>query len=633
MVAEVDGPLARYRLLASAIAGRAVDVAPAAGADRPWTDGSTVFVAADASPQDQVRAIVVQAALLERRQHRSRRARRARTPSGADPAVSRGRGPPGARRSGCRPSGSRPCAWSTTVVAARTDSPAASLELARSREAIADPPECFGTIRPKRVRVPQSGAPIATEPTAHVARRETRERVAGARRGRGRRRRRVVARHLHESHRGQRRDRTPARSHVHQSTVERDRPARCGRADPHDDPGTRGRATGVASSAHAPPDRHRGSVGALGRRLPRVGRAPAPLPPRLVHGRRDAAEARRARSVRAAGRARACGGRSRGSAVALDRRHRQPQGDDIDIDAAVEARVEPLAGSAPDEAVYIDSVRRRRDLSVLVLLDVSGSAAEPSADGRDRPRAAAARRGRADARAARARRPRRALRVSIAGPLRRHRRAGQALRRRTRARRVPAPRRPRARRLHAPRRGDPPRHGGRGARRRNAAPAARRAFRRVRVRPRLRGRATARPTRVARSPKRAGGARRACVSASAPAPTPAALRRVFGTAAHATSRARAAAVRRWPAVPLGAALCGGATASVAAQASGRASACTSRGEPDDARRRGRTTCRSATRSRCSRPRSGRACRSCSRARPAAARRASSRRWRTTSGGR
>ena len=67
--------------------------------------------------------------------------------------------------------------------------------------------------------------------------------------------------------------------------------------------------------------------------------------------------------------------------VAVERRHRQLQGDDIDIDAAVEARVETLAGSAPDESVYIDSVRRRRDLSVLILLDISGSAGEPSVTG------------------------------------------------------------------------------------------------------------------------------------------------------------------------------------------------------------------------------------------------------------
>jgi hypothetical protein len=68
--------------------------------------------------------------------------------------------------------------------------------------------------------------------------------------------------------------------------------------------------------------------------------------------------------------------------MGLHRRHRQSQGDDIDIDAAVEARVEVLAGSVADEAVYLDSLRRQRDLSVLLLLDVSGSAAEPGTVGR-----------------------------------------------------------------------------------------------------------------------------------------------------------------------------------------------------------------------------------------------------------
>src|SRR5699024_913545 len=67
--------------------------------------------------------------------------------------------------------------------------------------------------------------------------------------------------------------------------------------------------------------------------------------------------------------------------VGLDRYHRQAQGDDVDIDAAVEARVEAIAGSAPNEAVYLDNLRRRRDLSVLVLLDISGSASEPGAIG------------------------------------------------------------------------------------------------------------------------------------------------------------------------------------------------------------------------------------------------------------
>jgi hypothetical protein len=68
--------------------------------------------------------------------------------------------------------------------------------------------------------------------------------------------------------------------------------------------------------------------------------------------------------------------------MGLHRRHRQPQGDDIDIDAAVSARVEVRAGSVPDESVYLDSLRRRRDLSVLVLLDVSGSSAEAGTVGK-----------------------------------------------------------------------------------------------------------------------------------------------------------------------------------------------------------------------------------------------------------
>jgi nitric oxide reductase activation protein len=68
--------------------------------------------------------------------------------------------------------------------------------------------------------------------------------------------------------------------------------------------------------------------------------------------------------------------------VDLERRHRQLQGDDVDIDAAVDAHVSVRAGIAPDEAIYLDSVRCRRDLSVLVLLDVSGSAAEAGVTGK-----------------------------------------------------------------------------------------------------------------------------------------------------------------------------------------------------------------------------------------------------------
>jgi hypothetical protein len=65
----------------------------------------------------------------------------------------------------------------------------------------------------------------------------------------------------------------------------------------------------------------------------------------------------------------------------LERVRRQPQGDDIDIDAAIEARIDVSTGLTPDEAWYVDSQRQRRDLSVLILLDISGSVAQASDNG------------------------------------------------------------------------------------------------------------------------------------------------------------------------------------------------------------------------------------------------------------
>lgn len=67
--------------------------------------------------------------------------------------------------------------------------------------------------------------------------------------------------------------------------------------------------------------------------------------------------------------------------MGLDRYHRQAQGDDIDIDAAIEAQLALRAGSAVDEALYVESQRHRRELSVLILLDISGSVAQASAAG------------------------------------------------------------------------------------------------------------------------------------------------------------------------------------------------------------------------------------------------------------
>ncbi|MFL6082750.1 MAG: nitric oxide reductase activation protein, partial [Mycobacterium sp.] len=58
-----DGPQ-RLRLLASALAGRNLAVAPADPGEPAWTDGVTVFIDAAASAGHQVESVTVQASLL-----------------------------------------------------------------------------------------------------------------------------------------------------------------------------------------------------------------------------------------------------------------------------------------------------------------------------------------------------------------------------------------------------------------------------------------------------------------------------------------------------------------------------------------------------------------------------------------
>ncbi|MGC1507022.1 nitric oxide reductase activation protein NorD [Ketobacter sp.] len=64
-----------------------------------------------------------------------------------------------------------------------------------------------------------------------------------------------------------------------------------------------------------------------------------------------------------------------------DRFRRRAQGDDIDVDAAIESQIELIAGTVPDEFIYIESQRLRRDLSVMILLDISGSVSQVSQSG------------------------------------------------------------------------------------------------------------------------------------------------------------------------------------------------------------------------------------------------------------
>jgi nitric oxide reductase activation protein len=60
----------------------------------------------------------------------------------------------------------------------------------------------------------------------------------------------------------------------------------------------------------------------------------------------------------------------------------RPQGDDIDVDALIDATVDLRSGHSPREHVYLERRNLRRDLGVLVLLDASGSATETDPEGR-----------------------------------------------------------------------------------------------------------------------------------------------------------------------------------------------------------------------------------------------------------
>lgn len=55
---------------------------------------------------------------------------------------------------------------------------------------------------------------------------------------------------------------------------------------------------------------------------------------------------------------------------------RRSGGPDLDYDAAVDALIDLRSGMEPSEDIYIDLVRKKRDIAILILLDISASTAE-----------------------------------------------------------------------------------------------------------------------------------------------------------------------------------------------------------------------------------------------------------------
>jgi|GEM_PF-425629 len=385
--AEVDD-LERLNLLASALSGRTLRVCSVEPGQPAWTDGSTVFVDPSGAKREQLESLAVQASLL--------------AAGSLEPDILRRlRRRPALARRYLAIEGHRALAANDELlpplvrslrdgdVASRSDSPAASLAAAQSRETIAAPPLAFGAIRARNVLVSKDRA--ASSPRGEHSPRGRRDR------------------HLHEldadddenAIRQDNQDTKNTENYVDvfsspvggggvagrllQKILGVVRRLGEGGTPGADAPTYRtrsgapaGRASAVFSSAEAGTlddeaderdglkypewDVHRGGYRTNWCTVQEV--ETRPKPDDTAMGLAEAYGLRRPLAR---------------LGIGLDRCHRQPQGDDIDIDAAVEARVAVMAGSAPDEAVYLDSLRLRRDLAVLVLLDVSGSAAEPGA--------------------------------------------------------------------------------------------------------------------------------------------------------------------------------------------------------------------------------------------------------------
>jgi nitric oxide reductase NorD protein len=144
----------RFRLLATHLSGRAVDISEATAGQAAHTNGEVIFVSAGVSVAQQRREVLLQSALLGA--------------GSLDPHLVKSlRGRPSLARRYLALEGRRvlsevaqrlPLAAAVRLDAEpSTATAAASLELARSRVDVADPPDWFGVIKPSQLLKPSAG--------------------------------------------------------------------------------------------------------------------------------------------------------------------------------------------------------------------------------------------------------------------------------------------------------------------------------------------------------------------------------------------------------------------------------------------------------------------------------------------
>jgi hypothetical protein len=379
---DADGDrLQALGMLASALAGRPVAVAPLDPGEPSWTDGQTVFVDPSARPRANLESVAVHASLI---------AAESLDPDVVGPLV---RHPRLARRY-LAVEGHRALAANGDLLprvlmsladpemASRSDSPASSLSIASGKDALDDPPAEFGVIRAKKVVAANGRAAtqVDHESAGHVPRREGKEALE----------------ELDDGEVDDTDDPDLFTSPVggggfigkwlKKMLSSARKSGRSGGGPPGADAPTHrtnsaNRGAYAVSSTASVSAEEVADIKPGGFSYPEWDANRKSYRPDwcTVHEVEPRIKASAPQAIDGAIGVRRPLARL---GMGLHRRHRQSQGDDIDIDAAVEARVEVRAGSVPDEAVYLDSLRRRRDLSVLLLLDVSGSAAEPGTLGR-----------------------------------------------------------------------------------------------------------------------------------------------------------------------------------------------------------------------------------------------------------
>jgi nitric oxide reductase NorD protein len=370
----------RFRLLATHIAGRSVDIAEAPSGDAAHTNGQVIFVSAAGCLAEQRRETLLQSALLgagSLDQHLVKALR-------ARPSVARRYLALEGHRVLAELAGQMPLAAALHPDGQpSTASAEESLEVARGRARIAEPPEWFGVIRPSRLLGAAAGP--GAPPTAQELRLEFEPIDLPAPdddqdRSRGSKIIKLFENPLFKS---------LALSDYFRKLLGGSRTPGDGAAGAEMQVRALRRAHAVGPHARPLPTRIRftddGRPGAA------MGVGGARYPEWDVHGNRYRPDWCRVvdfpltvtADVSAAAVPRDDVLRRRLSRVGLGPKvlRARPDGDELDTEALIDLFVDLRSGHSPPEHVYLDRRKLARNLGVLILLDASGSATDADSGG------------------------------------------------------------------------------------------------------------------------------------------------------------------------------------------------------------------------------------------------------------